>query len=106
MSSDADDTLREKVLVLLRSAGYQPLTKSGLARVLGLPPDERARFRGVLRGLEDEGVVLLDFETPNLGFSDRLDSRYLEVVAAVRPRVGRLKQGEDDARSAIPLPTA
>ena len=58
MSSDADDTLREKVLVLLRSAGYQPLTKSGLARVLGLPPDERARFRGVLRGLEDEGVVL------------------------------------------------
>lgn len=58
MSSDSEDDLRGRVLALLRSAQYQPLTKSGLARALRLPPEERAGFRGVLRGLEEEGVVL------------------------------------------------
>jgi len=58
MSSDSEDGLRGQVLALLRSPQYQPLTKSGLARALRLPPGERAGFRGLLRGLEEEGVVM------------------------------------------------
>ncbi|MFN0125066.1 MAG: ribonuclease R [Verrucomicrobiales bacterium] len=50
--------MRGRLLALLRSASYRPLTKSGLARALEVPPDERAGFREVLRGLEREGVVV------------------------------------------------
>jgi exoribonuclease R len=58
MSNHSEDDVRERVLALLRSPKYQPLTKSGLARALRLPPEDRAGFRGVLRGLETEGVIL------------------------------------------------
>jgi ribonuclease R len=58
MAMDSEDDLRERVLALLRSPQYQPQTKSGLARALRLPPEERSGFRDVLRGLEAEGVVL------------------------------------------------
>ena len=58
MANQSDDDVRERVLAWMRSPKYQPLTKSGLARALRLRPEERAGFRGVLRELEAEGIVL------------------------------------------------
>lgn len=50
--------LRSRLLALLRGPKYQPLTKSGLARALDVPPDGRAAFRDTLRALEEEGKIL------------------------------------------------
>ena len=50
--------LRDRVLALLRSPRYQPMTKSELARTLELTPDERAGFRMVLRELVADGLVV------------------------------------------------
>ncbi len=54
----SDDSFRARVTELMRSPRYQPLTKSGLARELGLSPEERATFRHVLREMEEDGTVI------------------------------------------------
>ena len=51
--------MRERILKLLSSPKYQPLTSSGIARALGIRPDDRAEMRASLRRLEEEGSVLL-----------------------------------------------
>ncbi|MGI8604490.1 MAG: ribonuclease R [Verrucomicrobiales bacterium] len=52
-----DAALQERLFEVLRSPRYQPLTKSGLARELDLPPDERVALRSLLRDLEVDGVI-------------------------------------------------
>ncbi len=46
-----------RVLALMRSPRYQPLDKVGLSKKLGLPPEDRAILREVLRDLEERGEI-------------------------------------------------
>lgn len=50
--------IRKRVLSLLRDPKTRPLTKSGLARALEIPPDARAAFRRQLKLWEDEGLLI------------------------------------------------
>ena len=49
--------LRKSILALLEKSGSRPLTKSEMARELGLPPKERANFRRVLAAMVEEGSL-------------------------------------------------
>ena len=49
--------LRKKILALLGKEGARPLTKSEMARELGLAPKERAEFRHILAAMVEEGEL-------------------------------------------------
>ncbi len=51
------DSLRERILHLMRSPGYQPMTKSEFARKLEIPSDNRAALRRELDAMAREGEV-------------------------------------------------
>jgi ribonuclease R len=53
------DSLRDKILGLMRSRGYQPMTKSEFSRELGVSSNERAELRKSLDSLASEGVITL-----------------------------------------------
>jgi len=48
---------RERLLAFLDRPGYEPATKSDLARALEVPPKERQAFRALLRELEEAGDI-------------------------------------------------
>jgi ribonuclease R len=52
-----DQSLREEILGWMRSAKYQPLTRSELARKLEVPSARRSELRQVLEELIAEGVI-------------------------------------------------
>lgn len=77
----SDDSLRGLVLGLMRSRGYQPLTRSELARNLGVPSDHRADLRKTLEALVADGTV-----------TEGRKSRYeMRAKAGGRNLVGTLK---------------
>src|SRR5262245_29407877 len=49
--------LRERILKYLATPNYHPLSRSELARKLGLPPNERTAFRRMLAQLIQNGDV-------------------------------------------------
>jgi len=51
------DSLQERVLQLLQGDRAQPMTRSEIARTLGVPSDDRSGLRAALRELEARGVV-------------------------------------------------
>ena len=51
------NNLRDKLLNFMRCGGYQPMTKSELARNLGVPFERRAELRSVLEAVVGEGWV-------------------------------------------------
>lgn len=51
------ENLRDQLLTLMRSRGYQPMTKSELARRLGVPADQRAPLRETLEALTAAGLI-------------------------------------------------
>jgi ribonuclease R len=51
------DSLRERILNIMREPGYQPLDKVEFTGKLGLSSDDRAQLRNILRTLEQEGVI-------------------------------------------------
>ncbi len=51
------NNLRDKLLNFMRAGGYQPMTKSELARNLGVPFEHRAELRAVLEAAVGEGLV-------------------------------------------------
>ncbi len=51
------DPLRDALLDLMRTPGYQPLTKSEIARHLKIPADDRASLRQILSQLADDGLI-------------------------------------------------
>ena len=53
----ADKVLKNRILQLLRLPKYQPLDKVELSKKLGLPSDQRAELREVLRGMEQRGEI-------------------------------------------------
>jgi len=48
---------KQKIQQLLGSKDYRPESKSGLARMLSVPTEERSELREVLRELQDEGKI-------------------------------------------------
>ena len=48
---------RDRILAWLAGPSFRPLSKSELARHLGVHPSERAALRRALDDLEREGVV-------------------------------------------------
>lgn len=57
------DSLRDRILELMRSRAYQPMTKSEFARALRVHTDDRADLRKSLDALEKEGVITLGKKT-------------------------------------------
>ena len=53
----SEKSWQQRVLALMRSPKFRPVTKSGLARALDVPPDDRAAFRGILDSLEAKGLI-------------------------------------------------
>ena len=51
------ENLRDPLLALMRSRDYQPMTKSELARHLGVPSDQRSALRMTLEALVAEGLL-------------------------------------------------
>jgi ribonuclease R len=51
------EKIRDALLVLMRSAKYQPMTRSELARHLEIPSDQRGELRRALEALAAEGLV-------------------------------------------------
>lgn len=49
--------LRERVLEMMKASGYQPRTRSEIAKDLGLRTKDKARLRTVLAELEREGML-------------------------------------------------
>ena len=52
------NNLRDSILGLMRARATRPLTKSELARELGVPPERRAALRKALGSLVGEGLVV------------------------------------------------
>ncbi|MBK1833841.1 ribonuclease R [Roseibacillus ishigakijimensis] len=52
-----EEQLKKGILELLAKPGARPLTKSEMARALGLAPKERAHFRRVLDAMVADGVL-------------------------------------------------
>lgn len=76
----SNDSLRGMVLSLMRSRGYQPLTRSELARHLGVPSDDRAELRKTLEALVAEGCIV-----------EGRKARYEPRASSGRQLVGTLK---------------
>lgn len=52
-----DRSLRDELLAWMRSAQYQPMTRSELARKLSVPSSNRSGLREVLSSLLEEGLI-------------------------------------------------
>ncbi len=50
--------LRDRILALLKSPGYQPSDKVELSKALAILSNDRRKLRDVLRELEDEGAIV------------------------------------------------
>jgi len=50
--------LRDRILALLKSPGYQPSDKVDLSKALEVDSNDRRKLRDVLRELEDEGAIV------------------------------------------------
>ena len=52
------DTLRDTILGLMRTRATRPMTKSELARELGVPPERRAALREAIGSLVGDGLLV------------------------------------------------
>lgn len=74
------EDLRGTVLKLMRSSGYQPMTRSELARRLSVPSDQRSTLRQALESLSTEGTV-----------AEGKKSRYELLAKTDRQLIGTVK---------------
>jgi len=89
------ENLRDLILESMRARGYQSLTKSELARHLGVPSERRAALRMVLESLVAEGVV-----------TQGKKARFELAVRAGNQLVGTLKFHPKGNAFFFPDPTA
>lgn len=52
------ELVKEKILKLMKTAGYQPLNKSEMARAMEIPSSQRSEMRAALHKLEKSGQIV------------------------------------------------